>query len=92
LEPGRSIRTTKCDFTDQAIIEREYYENETIPVAENVLGYFAIGRPVGQPDSGRVIRMQAYEDKPPRIEAEGWQTGLPVVTDPEALTTITGIS
>jgi hypothetical protein len=77
---------------DPAIIEREYYENDQIPIVENVLGYFAIGRPAGQSDSGRVIRLEAKEDKPPRIQAEGWQTGLPVVTDPEAVTTITGIS
>ena len=41
---------------------------------------------------GRVIRSEAFESKPPRIEAEGWQTSLPVVTDPEAVAVIESIS
>ncbi len=61
-------------------------------VMQNTLGYTAIGRAAGQSDSGRVIRAEPKQDKPPRIEAEGWQTSLPVVTDPEAISVIKGIS
>lgn len=58
----------------------------------DTLGYTAVGRPAGQPDPGRVIRMEAKEDKPPRIEAEGWQTSLPVITEPEGIAVIKAIS
>lgn len=58
----------------------------------NTFGYHAIGRAVGQSDPGRVIKMWAHDDKPPRIRAEGWQASLPVITEPEAIAVITGIS
>lgn len=54
----------------------------------DTLGYTAIGRPAGQSDPGRVITMQAFDRKPPRIEAEGWQTSLPVISEPEAIAVI----
>lgn len=57
-------------------------------VLPDVLGYTAIGRAVGQSGPGRVIRAEAFEDKPPRIEAEGWQTALPVITSPESIAVI----
>ena len=41
---------------------------------------------------GRVVRAEAHEDKPPRIEAEGWQTSLPVITEPEAFAILHTIS
>jgi hypothetical protein len=56
------------------------------------LGYTAIGRAVGQAEPGRVLRAEAFRNKPPRIEFEGWQASLPVVTDPEAVAVITGIA
>lgn len=58
----------------------------------DTLGYTALGRAAGQSTQGRVIRAEAFENKPPRIEAEGWQTALPVITEPEALAIISGIS
>ena len=58
----------------------------------NTLGYTALGRAAGQAMPGRVLRMEAFENKPPRIEAEGWQTSLPVITNPEAIAVITSIS
>lgn len=57
----------------------------------NTIGYTAIGRAVGQASPGRVIRAEAKMDKPPRIEAEGWQTALPVITEPEAIAVINDI-
>jgi hypothetical protein len=32
------------------------------------------------------------EDKPPRVESEGWQTSLPVLMEPEAVVVINSIS
>lgn len=58
----------------------------------NTIGYTAIGRAAGQATPGRVIRAEAHEDKPPRIEAEGWQTALPVITEPEAIAVISDIT
>jgi len=58
----------------------------------DTLGYTAVGRGVGQTAPGRVLQAEAKMDKPPRIEAEGWQTALPVITEPEALAVISGIA
>lgn len=65
---------------------------DTSVVLDNVLGYAAVGRPAGQSDPGRFIRAEAKEDKPPRIEAEGWQTVLPVVQEPESMAVISSIA
>jgi len=58
----------------------------------NVAGYTAIGRAAGQATGGRVARLEAFDNKPPRIEAEGWQTSLPVITEPESIAVITDIA
>ncbi len=55
----------------------------------NTLGYVGVGIAAGQPDAGRVIRVEAFDNKPPRIEAEGWQAALPVLTEPEGYATLT---
>lgn len=61
-------------------------------VINDTLGYTAVGRPVGQSDPGRYIMAEAHMNKPPRIQGEGWQTALPVVTEPEAIAVINSIS
>ncbi len=58
----------------------------------NTTGYYAIGRAAGQSSPGRVLRVTPFYDKPPRLEGQCWQTGLPVFTEPESITVITGIS
>lgn len=58
----------------------------------DTLGYCAVGRAAGQPAPGRVLRTEVHEDKPPRLEVEGWQESLPVVTEPEAIAVIKNIS
>ena len=58
----------------------------------DTLGYTAIGRAAGQAQPGRVVRMEAFDNKPPRIEGEAWQTSLPVITEPEAIGVIAAIS
>lgn len=63
-----------------------------IEVVPNTLGYVGVGRPAGQSTAGRVIRQEAFDNKPPRIEAEGWQTSCPVILEPEAISVITGIT
>ncbi|WP_034335101.1 major capsid protein [Deinococcus misasensis] len=56
---------------------------------QNTLGYTAVGRAAGQATPGIVIRMEHFENKPPRIEGEGWATTLPVVQEPEAIAVLT---
>ena len=59
----------------------------------NTLGYSAVGRAQGQSEPGRVIKVNAREDKKPySIAAEGWQTTLPVITEPEGIYVISGIA
>lgn len=69
-------------------MQQQWADGVNIP---NTLGYVGVGRAAGQSQSGRVVVTNAYENKPPRVEAEGWQTSLPVITEPEALYVITGI-
>lgn len=72
--------------------------DETLPVLNgdrflaDTLGYTAIGRPVGEAAPGRSIKLFPFDNKPPRIEVEGKQTSLPVITEPEAIAVITGIA
>lgn len=75
--------------TDQA---EEIDTGDEVEFLENTIGYGAIGRGAGQSAPGRVIRMEHKTNKPPRIEAEGWQTSLPVITEPEAIAVIKSIS
>jgi hypothetical protein len=77
---GRSERTEEIRL-----------DNNEVELLENTLGYVGVGRAAGQPGPGRVILAEHMERKPPRIEAEGWQTSFPVVQDPEAFVSIRGI-
>lgn len=61
-------------------------------ILPDTLGYMAVGRPTGQSDPGRVIISTPFRNKPPRIENEGWQTSLPVITEPEGLAVIHSIT
>lgn len=57
----------------------------------NTLGYTGVGRAAGQDTPGRVIRLESFRNKPPRIEGEAWQTGLPVILEPEAIAVLQNI-
>ena len=61
-------------------------------IVTDTLGYTAVGRAVGQSMPGRHIMATARDNKPPRIEGEGWQTALPVITEPEAIAVINSIA
>lgn len=52
---------------------------------ESTLGYYAIGRNVGQSGSGRTIFTEPQERKPQGLYGEAYQTGLPVITEPQAI-------
>ena len=61
-------------------------------MVNDTLGYTAVGRAVGQSMPGRHIMATPKDNKPPRIEGEGWQTALPVITEPEAIAVINSIA
>lgn len=63
-----------------------------VEILPDTLGYYAVGRAAGQASPGRVIQAKFKDDKPPRIEAQGWETGAPVITEPEAIASISGIA
>jgi len=65
---------------------------DSVRVVTDTLGYQAIGRGVGESAPGRVVKLFPHDNKPPRIEGEGWQTSAPVITEPEALAVIKNIS
>lgn len=60
-------------------------------ILRDTFGYMAIGPAAGQSSPGRVLLVEAFENKPPRIQCEGWQASLPVITEPEGIAVITGI-
>lgn len=66
--------------------------DDEVLTMQDTIGYTAMGRAAGQGTPGRVIRAEAFSNKPPRLEAEGWQASLPVVLDPEAVGVITSIT
>jgi hypothetical protein len=66
-------------------------DNQPITVPDT-LGYVGVGRPAGQSSAGRRVLLTPYENKPPRIEGEAWQTTFPVMTDPESVYVINTIN
>lgn len=72
--------------------EIDFGDAEEVPPLSNTLGYTGIGTPAGQESPGRAIYVAGHQDKPPRINAQGWQTSLPVVTEPEAIFVINSIT
>lgn len=72
-------------------VELDLGDEEALEPLQNTLGYTAVGRAVGQADQGRVILVRQFEDKPPRLEAQGWETIAPVILEPEAIATIEDI-
>lgn len=72
--------------------EEMFVGPDTIELVPDTLGYVGIGRAAGQSAPGRVIRLESFDNKPPRVESEGWMTALPVIAEPEAIAVIQAIS
>lgn len=53
-------------------------------VLGNTLGYYGVGRNVGFASSGRTVHTWMQDKKPKGIGGESYQTGLPVIGDPQA--------
>lgn len=58
---------------------------EILAQLNGFVGYVGVGKPAGQAVPGRKIWSEGYDNKPPRIECEGWQTSLPIITEPDAV-------
>jgi len=58
----------------------------------DTLGYTGVGRAAGESMPGRKLLVRHMEDKPPRVDGQGWQTSAPVIQEPEASGTIGAIS
>lgn len=58
---------------------------------EDTLGYAGVGLGTGQGSPGRVIKVYPKDNLPPRVDGEAWQASLPIITEPEAVGSITGI-
>lgn len=86
IEDGAMVIYGRTERTEEIALD-----NNEMELLEGTLGYVGVGRAAGQADPGRVIRAEHKDDKPPRIEAEGWQTSGPVILDPEAFVTIRNI-
>lgn len=59
---------------------------------DNVVGYLASGVPAGQDNPGRRVLVRAFDDKPPRVEGQAWQTTIPVITVAESIARIGSIT
>jgi hypothetical protein len=55
---------------------------------EGVLGYYGVGRNVGQTSPGRTVHTEAQMKKPAGLYGESYQTGFPVILDPQAIVVI----
>ena len=77
---GASGRDETLDFGDTESL-----------VLEDTLGYVGVGRTVGEPGPGRVVRNWYMDDKPPRLKGQAWQTSLSVIAEPEAIVVIKAI-
>jgi hypothetical protein len=80
---GTTGRDQTLDLGDNAV------PAEILP---DTLGYTAVGKPTGHARPGRILLATFKEDRPPRVEAQGWEATAPVILEPEAIATITGIA
>lgn len=58
----------------------------------NTLGYVGIGRPANRPGQGRATVVEYNDKKGAAVQAQGWQTSLPVIMNPEGIYVINTIS
>lgn len=81
----RYLDEDKILFVGQTGQSLEIFPEDGDPFfVTDTLGYHAIGEPAGQNTPGRVISVEVISNKkPPRIEVEGWQTSLPIITSGE---------
>lgn len=90
---GRFFPNDAMMFIASTGRDEELEWGDPVLLVPDTLGYTGIGTGVGQTEPGRVIYANPFlTTKPPRIECEGWQASLPVITEPDAIAMITGIT
>lgn len=90
IDPDVMIMIGRTGRDETVVLdEADPDSNELLP---DTLGYYGVGRAAGQSEPGRVLQMVHKTDKPPRIEAQGWETSAPVITEPEAVAVIQDIA
>lgn len=72
--------------------DRQLLVDERIFPLYNTLGYYGVGRVEGYKKSGPIVHVDTYDKKPVSIVGEGYMTGFPVITNPEAICVIRNIS
>lgn len=79
----------KTDYASRLDGVSGTYDPEALEVQDltinNTLGYYGVGRNVGQSSSGRTIHTEAQMRKPVGLYGEAYQTGFPVVQEPQAI-------
>jgi hypothetical protein len=60
-------------------------DNEQEPLILNPIGYYGVGTNVGQADPGRTVFSEVQQRKPQGLYGESYQTGLPVIQDPDSV-------
>ncbi len=79
----------KTDYASRVDGVTGTYDPEALEVKDltinNTLGYYGVGRNVGQSSSGRTIHTEAQMKKPVGLYGEAYQTGLPVIQEPQAI-------
>lgn len=79
----------KTDYASRVDGVSGTYDPEALNVQDltinNTLGYYGVGRNVGQGTSGRTIYTQFQGKKPVGLYGESYQTGFPVIQEPQAI-------
>ncbi len=79
----------KTDYASRVDGVSGTYDPEALEVKDltinNTLGYYGVGRNVGQGASGRTVYTEAQMKKPVGLYGESYQTGLPVIQEPQAI-------
>jgi hypothetical protein len=81
---GRFKAADKFTMIGATGLQEQVDLGDVIEPIDDVLGYVGQGIPAGQDNPGRRVLVRAFDDKPPRVEGQGWQTSFPVVTVAEA--------
>lgn len=85
----RGVMAFFCTTGRDQSIDRGDLEPLTI---QDTLGYVGIGRAAGASAPGRKVVVTPFDNKPPRVQGEAWQTSLPVPQEPEAIGIISAIA
>lgn len=79
----------KTDYASRVDGVSGTYDPEALAVQDltinNTLGYYGVGRNVGQGISGRTIYTEFQGKKPVGLYGEAYQTGFPVIQEPQAI-------